>query len=146
MQVEKAYSMISKGQYEAAEVYAKQAHEQSQKDGDRYNLGEALVALGLVYKTKQMSRFEESIINLRHAIAVFKSINYYAGISKAKFALGSAFGTINDTDRQCDMYQESLEDYAEGKKLNPDEAFVYNVFAYSSFEEQVNDFIKKHCG
>jgi len=144
--VNKAYSMILNGRYEVAEVVAKRAYEQSQIDGDRYNQGEALVALGLVYKTKLFSRNEESITNLRHAIAMFGSINYYAGVSKAKFALGNAYGTIGDSERQCDAYHESLVDFAKGKELNPDEIFVYNISAYSSFEEQVNDFIQRNCG
>jgi len=143
--VSNSYLMMNQGRSFPAEKFALEAVEQFKKENDSFGQGEALVALGLLYKSNLMHKPEESIVKLEQAIKSFQSINDYSSLSKTKFALGNAYANLDQTEKQCLMYSDSITDYEKGKKLNPNASFQFNP-AYSSFDEMVKAFASDYCG
>lgn len=143
--VSNSYTMMSHGRPIPAERFAKEALEQFKQDQDKYGQGEALVALGLLYKTGLMNKPQESIISFEQAINLFTSIDDFPSLAKTKFALGNAYASINNKEKQCALYSESLNDYEKGKELKPTATFKFNP-AFSSFDAMVKAFQEKYCG
>lgn len=142
--VVKAYVMMNQGRPIPAERLAQEAFETFEEQGDVFGQGEALVALGLLYKSPLLPDYAQSVARLQQAVALFASIDDYASLAKSKFALGNAFAVAGQKSAQCALYGESLQDYAEAKQRNPDAAFQFNT-AYPSFDAMVKDFQAKYC-
>jgi len=143
--VSNSYIMMSQGRPIPAERFAKEAFEQFKQDHDVFGQGESLVALGLLYKSRLKQDLPESVAKLEQAKDLFQSINDYSSLSKTKFALGNAYANLEQKEKQCSLYSESLQDYEKAKKLDPEASFQFNP-AYPSFDAMVKDFKAGHCG
>jgi len=139
-----SYIMMSQGRPIPAERFATQAYEQLKQDNDVFGQGESLVALGLLYKSRMKQNLPESVAKFEHAITLFQSINNYSSLAKTKFALGNAYANIEQKEKQCSLYSESIQDHEKAKKLDPEASFKFNP-AYPSFDAMVKDFESEYC-
>jgi len=155
--IDQAYSLMNQGRAIPAERLAKEALSDFTKSNDKFGIAEAHVFFGQFYKHKTYRSYAsyykegneydptsgKSISHSAKAADVYIGIGNYTQAAKAQFALANAYLDSNK-QKSCELYDESLESYNKGKKLNPRERFNFNP-NFKSYEELVNAFKSKYC-
>jgi len=155
--IDYGYTLVNQGRALPAEKLAKEALKEFHETGNTRGIAEAHVFLGQFYKSptyrsyapfyKKHDEYDpgngKAISHILRAVELYKELNNYTQVAKAKFALASAY-LNNDRLKACEIFDETVMAYKKDKIENPEETFKYNQY-YGNFEALVEAFKGKFC-
>ncbi len=116
--ITQSYQLLSINRPVPAEFIAQDALKIFEANGDNFGAAEANYFLGVFYKyksgwpnTNKVEYIDKAIVHLNKSAESFKLLNENIQASKAVFELANAYRGLEDKEKYCQYYEESLSLY-----------------------------------